>query len=133
MRHFLVVLAFSALTLVACTTTAPPMSGAVPPQATADCVEGTPTGSRLNARCRPSQSDRTPMPTPTASCNPDAAKPRAVGQMATAAIVEQARIDAGARTARVLKPGQMVTMEYAEGRLNIDVDARNVITNLRCG
>ena len=35
--------------------------------------------------------------------------------------------------ARVLKPGQMVTMEYAEGRLNIDVDAGNVVINLRCG
>ena len=70
---------------------------------------------------------------PSASCNPDAAKPSAMGKTATAAVVEKARIDAGARSARVLKPGQMVTMEYAEGRLNIDVDAGNVITNLRCG
>lgn len=48
-------------------------------------------------------------------------------------MVERARVAAGARTARVLKPGQMVTMEYLPGRLNIDVDERNVITNLRCG
>ena len=74
-----------------------------------------------------------PMPPQTASCNADAAKPGVVGKLATAEIVEQARIAAGARMARVLKPGQMVTMEYAEGRLNIDVDARNVVTNLRCG
>ena len=74
-----------------------------------------------------------PMPPQTASCNADAAKPAAIGKLATADAVERARIDAGARTARVLKPGQMVTMEYAEGRLNIDVDARNVIINLRCG
>lgn len=79
----------------------------------------------------PSMSD--PMPSQSASCNADAAKPGAIGKVATAEVVEQARLDAGARTARVLKPGQMVTMEYAEGRLNIDVDARNVIINLRCG
>ena len=48
-------------------------------------------------------------------------------------MISRTRKDAGARMARVLKPGQMVTMEYAEGRLNIDVDARNVIINLRCG
>lgn len=74
-----------------------------------------------------------PMPPQSASCNADAAKPAAIGKPATAAVLEQARIDAGARMSRVLKPGQMVTMEYAEGRLNVDVDANNVIINLRCG
>lgn len=74
-----------------------------------------------------------PTPPQTASCNAEAAKPAAIGKVATAAVLEQARIDAGARMSRVLKPGQMVTMEYAEGRLNIDVDASNVIINLRCG
>ena len=74
-----------------------------------------------------------PNPPATASCDADAARANAIGKVATADVVEQARKDAGARMARVLKPGQMVTMEYAEGRLNIDVDAGNVITNLRCG
>ena len=53
--------------------------------------------------------------------------------VASTVVVEQARLASGAQVARVLKPGQMVTMEYREGRLNIDVDANNVITNLRCG
>lgn len=79
----------------------------------------------------PTMSD--PMPPRSAACNAEAAKPAAIGKVATAAVLEQARIDAGARMSRVLKPGQMVTMEYAEGRLNIDVDASNVIINLRCG
>lgn len=74
-----------------------------------------------------------PMPPQTASCNAEAAKPAAIGKPATAEVVEQARHDAGARMTRVLKPGQRVTMEYAEGRLNIDVDAHNVVINLRCG
>lgn len=72
-------------------------------------------------------------PMPVAQCNAEGAKPGAMGKVASADVVERARKDAGARMARVLKPGQMVTMEYAEGRLNIDVDARNVVINLRCG
>lgn len=73
-----------------------------------------------------------PNPPAQAGCNAEPAR-TLVGQPATAANVERARTLAGARIARVLKPGQMVTMEFIEGRLNIDVDDRNVITNVRCG
>ncbi len=66
------------------------------------------------------------------SCNADAARSY-VGQAASADVVEQARTAASAQVARLLKPGQMVTMEFRAGRLNIDVDDRNVITNVRCG
>lgn len=74
-----------------------------------------------------------PMPAESMACNADAAKPDAMGKKADAATVERARTQAGAKSARVLKPGQMVTMEYMAGRLNIDVDAANTITNVRCG
>lgn len=67
------------------------------------------------------------------SCDAEAAKSQAIGKAATAEVIERARKDAGARLVRVIKPGQMVTMEYIEGRLNIDVDEANVIVNLRCG
>lgn len=73
-----------------------------------------------------------PMPPASMSCNAEAAK-AAIGKEATAQVVEQARIDAGAQIARVLRPGQMVTMEYHESRLNIDVNERNAIIGLRCG
>ena len=86
------------------------------------------TGCAMSA---PPMSD--PLPAQPDSCNADAAKPAAMGQNATAEVVERARMDASAHTARLLKPGQMVTMEYAGGRLNIDVDASNVVINLRCG
>lgn len=56
-----------------------------------------------------------------------------VGQRADDALIEQARIDAGAEIVRVLEPGQVVTMEYRAGRLNIDVDEAGTITALRCG
>lgn len=79
----------------------------------------------------PSMTDPTP-PQPL-GCNADAAKPDAIGKLATTDVVDRARRNAGAQMARVLKPGQMVTMEYREGRLNVDVDAGNIITNLRCG
>lgn len=73
-----------------------------------------------------------PTPPVAAQCNPQPAQ-SLVGQPATPQNVELARQRAGARIARVLKPGQMVTMEFMEGRLNIYVDARNVIENIRCG
>lgn len=66
------------------------------------------------------------------SCNADAAQ-SFVGKPADAQNTEQARIAAGADVARVLKPGQVVTMEYRQGRLNLDVDASNTITGVRCG
>jgi len=69
---------------------------------------------------------------PEQKCNAAAARVT-VGKVATAAVVEQARLAAGAQIARTLKPGQMVTMEYHYSRLNIDVDANNVIINVRCG
>jgi hypothetical protein len=48
-------------------------------------------------------------------------------------VVEQARSAAGADTARTLKPGETTTMEFNGNRLNIDVDANNMVTNVRCG
>ena len=56
-----------------------------------------------------------------------------VGFVDAADIAEQARAASGANGVRVLKPGQMVTMEYHFSRLNLDVDEANVITGTRCG
>ncbi|MCC4619680.1 Elastase inhibitor AFLEI Flags: Precursor [Xanthomonas cassavae CFBP 4642] len=56
-----------------------------------------------------------------------------VGQPVTDAVSEQARSDAGAKSVRVLKPGQMVTMEFNGERLNLEVDAKNLVTSVRCG
>ncbi len=56
-----------------------------------------------------------------------------VGKAVGEADVEQARKDAGAQTARTLKPGQAVTMEFNAARLNLDVDDKGVVTAVRCG
>lgn len=73
-----------------------------------------------------------PMPAPR-SCNADAAKAAAIGQTADAATVERVRVQAGGHTVRVLKPGQAITKEYLDGRVNVHVDANNVIVEVGCG
>ncbi|MHA7876486.1 I78 family peptidase inhibitor [Roseivivax sp.] len=35
--------------------------------------------------------------------------------------------------ARIIRPGDMVTMDYSESRLNIALDAEGVITRVYCG
>ncbi|EKD59459.1 MAG: hypothetical protein ACD_54C01331G0005 [uncultured bacterium] len=34
---------------------------------------------------------------------------------------------------RVIRPGMAVTMDYSPDRLNIEVDAREIITSVSCG
>jgi hypothetical protein len=34
---------------------------------------------------------------------------------------------------RVIRPGMMITMDYSESRLNVEVDDQGRITALRCG
>jgi outer membrane murein-binding lipoprotein Lpp len=55
------------------------------------------------------------------------------GQVASAELLEQARQQAGASTARVITPGSMVTLEYNGQRLNLNVDDQRVITRVSCG
>jgi len=76
--------------------------------------------------------EATTTPPPAGSC--DASQVQGlVGQPYSDALAEQARQDAGAGQVRLLKPDQMVTMEFLGERLNIEVDARNQITGVRCG
>ena len=57
----------------------------------------------------------------------------AVGRSADATLVEQARQRSGAQIARVLRPGQAVTMEFNAQRLNLDINAASLVTRARCG
>ncbi len=68
----------------------------------------------------------------TGQCNAEAAQQH-VGHAATAEMIEAARKDAGADRARTLKPGQVVTMEYLAGRLNLYLDASGKIERIACG
>ena len=56
-----------------------------------------------------------------------------VGQPATADLGAEALKRSGARTLRWIQPGMAVTMDYRQDRLDIHLDARNVVTKLSCG
>ena len=56
-----------------------------------------------------------------------------LGQQPTVKVIEQARVRSGARMARVLRPGQMVTKEFDQQRLNLELDASGKIIAVRCG
>ncbi|TKR30206.1 hypothetical protein FCE95_08675 [Luteimonas gilva] len=57
----------------------------------------------------------------------------AVGKAADQALVDKAVADSHSSNARVIKPGQAVTMDYRQDRLNIEVDAANNVVAVRCG
>lgn len=65
-------------------------------------------------------------------CNAEAGQ-WAVGQLADEALVAKVQADTQSSRLRVIKPGMMVTMDYREDRVNIEVDADNRVTVVRCG
>jgi hypothetical protein len=83
------------------------------------------------AACVPHPPEGAPPP-PSGQCDADPAA-SVVGREATAELVAEARRLSGARQVRVIRPGQMVTMEYSAERLNLHVDARNRVERLACG
>ncbi|MEX6503546.1 I78 family peptidase inhibitor [Pseudomonas zhanjiangensis] len=61
------------------------------------------------------------------------AVPGLLGKQATAERVEQARLQTGAKSVRVLAPGDAVTLDYNRHRLNIDIDEAEMIRRISCG
>lgn len=76
-------------------------------------------------------------PTSASGPTPDSCTSSAVehfkGKTATPELLEQARQQAGASTARILTPDSVVTLEYNGQRLNLNVDDQHVITRVSCG
>lgn len=56
-----------------------------------------------------------------------------VGRQATSELGTLARDRSGARQLRWLRPGDVVTMEFREDRLNVHLDGRGRVTRLVCG
>lgn len=56
-----------------------------------------------------------------------------VGERYRRGVPTRAKRLTGARSVRVLMPGQVVTQEFLDDRLNLRVDHRRVITSVRCG
>ncbi|XAH22851.1 I78 family peptidase inhibitor [Xylophilus sp. GW821-FHT01B05] len=57
----------------------------------------------------------------------------AVGKTVDARLGEEARARAHAKVVRVLRPGQIVTLEFSASRLTLDADEHGVVTRARCG
>ena len=71
-------------------------------------------------------------PSSAMTCDAAAVQPL-IGKTYSGATGELARKDSGARSIRVIHPGDAVTMDYRIDRLNIELDASDRITTLRCG
>lgn len=65
-------------------------------------------------------------------CNEDAAQ-FAVGKTADATLAEEVRVRAGVQRVRMVRPGQMVTMEFDTARLTLELDANGRVVRARCG
>lgn len=56
-----------------------------------------------------------------------------VGKPGTPELLEQARKASGAQIARILKPQDVVTLEYRSERLNLNVDQQGRVVRANCG
>jgi len=75
-----------------------------------------------------------PAPPPSESTECDAGAARwALGEQADEDLLDRARRAAGARSARFLRPGEAVTMEFLGSRLNLELDGRDKVVSVRCG
>jgi hypothetical protein len=72
------------------------------------------------------------MPMAGGTCNAEAVR-WAIGREPTQDVVERARVESGSAVVRVIRPGEVVTMDYRGDRLNLDVNDRNAISGARCG
>ena len=56
-----------------------------------------------------------------------------VGRAATSELGTEAMRRSGATRLRWIQPGDVVTMDYSESRLNVHLDARNNVERFICG
>ena len=59
--------------------------------------------------------------------------PSTIGEPFDEANVAQLQSDSGAQRVRVLRPGDMATMDHRPDRLNVHLDDQDIIEDLRCG
>lgn len=86
-----------------------------------------PAGGSEPAASNPPSMEETPM-----NCQADKGQ-WAMGRLADDALVAKIRADTTSKQLRVIKPGMVVTMDYREDRLNVEVDADNRVISVRCG
>ena len=67
-----------------------------------------------------------------ATCNDDPVQ-SLTGSKFTPSLADQARTSSGSSVLQVVKPGQVMTMEYNPARLDVIVDENGVISSIHCG
>jgi hypothetical protein len=95
---------------------------------------------------QPSSGEANEAPSSAPQSNPRAAEPRtaaedcdankaqwAVGEPESGELLERARVAAEAKSARFLRPDQMITLEYSSSRLNLHLGTQGVVGSVRCG
>ncbi|WP_106639316.1 I78 family peptidase inhibitor [Allosphingosinicella vermicomposti] len=84
--------------------------------------------------CATSASDGTAPAMPSIGGRCDAAPAQdMVGQPATAELGADVQRRTGANAFRWLQPGQIVTMEFRDGRVNVHLDEQNKVRSINCG
>jgi hypothetical protein len=123
MKHAVLIPALSAaIALAACSPSKPAETPAAPAASTPEAAAPMPAD---------------PPPTSAANPVPNPADDDACKKATYAAIIGSAEKDPSVPPAgpnvRHIHPGDQVTMDFRQDRLNIDIDAKGVITGLRCG
>ncbi|MFG0233244.1 I78 family peptidase inhibitor [Achromobacter sp. 413638] len=116
-----------AATLSACANTGAPRSSSSPSSDTSSSAPAASSGTSSGSSYSPMASG------PSGKTCDASALQSEIGKKATPAVLEDLRSRSGSQTARMLRPGQLVTMEYNDTRLNLIVDDKDVMTAIRCG
>ena len=97
-------------------------------------TSGSAAGASSMSNTPDSGTSYAPMPSGSTvpDCNTDAVQ-NLLGQAYSDGVGETARRRSGSRVIRLLKPGQVMTMEYDPTRINIILDDKGAIQALRCG
>jgi hypothetical protein len=98
-------------------------------------VEPSSGGASEAPQANPPAADQgTPRPSPPAAEDCDATKAEwAIGEPESGELLERARVAAQAKSARFLRPNQIITMEYSSSRLNLHLGTQGVVGSVRCG
>lgn len=73
-------------------------------------------------------------PIPEATGNCDASKGQfAVNQSYTVELAASVQESTGSRAMRVTRPGQAVTMDFRQDRVNVELDENDKIVRVTCG
>ncbi len=88
----------------------------------------------LLSGCTAVAAEEQPVPAQAAGGTCNAAPAQGlIGRQSSPELGAEAQRLTGAARMRWMRPGQMVTMDYREDRLNIDLDEQGRVTGLRCG